>query len=240
MGIGHNSISGEQLKQYVERIERMTVEKQDVADNIRDAFAEAKANGFDVKVLRQVLKLRKLDPDKRQEEEYILDTYLNALGMTPLEQHIRDAQERAAGDDTKLEDDAAGRQYRAVSLTKQIIEQLSFIYQHGGVFKAFTEADIKAAKALVELGLLHDGDGLYPLTKKALDQIPPELRGGDTKTAEFETSIERGKTTVSIELPDGTKTAPITIDEFEKRAKAASKAIRGVGKQFQQEQKVRK
>lgn len=86
--IGHNSITGPQLRQYVERLERLEVEKSDIADNIRDAFAEAKANGFDVKILRQVLKLRKIEPAKRQEQEHILDLYLHALGMTPLEQHI--------------------------------------------------------------------------------------------------------------------------------------------------------
>ncbi len=86
--IGHNSknfggISGQQLRQYIERIERLETEKQDIADNIRDAFAEAKSNGFDVKIMRAVIKLRKVEPAKRQEEEHILDTYLHALGMVP-------------------------------------------------------------------------------------------------------------------------------------------------------------
>jgi uncharacterized protein (UPF0335 family) len=76
-------ISGQQLRQYIERIERLEQEKQDVADNVRDAFAEAKANGYDVKIMRQVLKLRKLEPAKRQEQEHVLDTYLHALGMIP-------------------------------------------------------------------------------------------------------------------------------------------------------------
>ena len=71
----------DQLKAFVERIERLEEEKKTISDDIRDVFAEAKANGFDVKALRQVIKLRKLDVQERQEQEAILDTYLHALGM---------------------------------------------------------------------------------------------------------------------------------------------------------------
>jgi len=71
----------DQLKAFVERVERLEEEKKATSDDIRDVFAEAKANGFDVKALRQVIKLRKLDVQERQEQEAILDTYLHALGM---------------------------------------------------------------------------------------------------------------------------------------------------------------
>lgn len=90
-GKSFGGVSGQQLKQYIERIERLEVEKQDIADNIRDAFAEAKGNGFDVKIMRQVIKLRKVDAAKRQEQDYILDTYLHALGMLPDSEEDRDA-----------------------------------------------------------------------------------------------------------------------------------------------------
>lgn len=69
------------LRAFVERVEKLEDEKKAIADDIRDVFAEAKANGFDVKALRQVIKLRKVDPQERQEQEAILDTYLHALGM---------------------------------------------------------------------------------------------------------------------------------------------------------------
>jgi uncharacterized protein (UPF0335 family) len=69
------------LKAFVERIERLEEEKKALADDIRDVYAEAKANGFDVKALRQVVRLRKLDVEERKEQEAILDTYLQALGM---------------------------------------------------------------------------------------------------------------------------------------------------------------
>ena len=66
---------------FVERVERLEEEKKALSDDIRDVYAEAKANGFDVKALRQVVRLRKQDADERKEQEAILETYLQALGM---------------------------------------------------------------------------------------------------------------------------------------------------------------
>jgi uncharacterized protein (UPF0335 family) len=71
----------DQLKAFVERIEKLEEEKKAISDDIRDVFAEAKGNGFDVKALRAVIRLRKQDKDERAEQEAILDTYLHALGM---------------------------------------------------------------------------------------------------------------------------------------------------------------
>ncbi len=71
----------DQLKTFVERIERLEEEKKAIADDIRDVYAEAKANGFDVKALRAVVRLRKQDVNERKEQEAILETYLHALGM---------------------------------------------------------------------------------------------------------------------------------------------------------------
>lgn len=71
----------DQLKAFVERIERLEEEKKALSDDIRDVYAEAKGNGYDVKALRQVVKLRKQDKDERAEQEAILETYLQALGM---------------------------------------------------------------------------------------------------------------------------------------------------------------
>jgi len=74
-------IAGAQLKSIVERIEKLEEEKKAIGDDIKDVFAEAKANGFDVKILRAVLRLRKQDAAEREEAETLLDLYLNALGM---------------------------------------------------------------------------------------------------------------------------------------------------------------
>ncbi|HLQ90115.1 MAG TPA: DUF2312 domain-containing protein [Xanthobacteraceae bacterium] len=71
----------DQLRAFIERVERLEEEKKALADDIRDVFAEAKGTGFDVKALRAVLKLRKQDVDERREHETILETYLHALGM---------------------------------------------------------------------------------------------------------------------------------------------------------------
>ena len=71
----------DQLKAFVERVERLEEEKKTIADDIRDVYAEAKGNGFDVKSLRVVVRLRKQDINERKEQEAILETYLHALGM---------------------------------------------------------------------------------------------------------------------------------------------------------------
>jgi len=69
------------LKAFVERVERLEEEKKTIADDIRDVYAEAKANGFDIKALRTIVRLRKQDIDERREQEAILETYMHALGM---------------------------------------------------------------------------------------------------------------------------------------------------------------
>ena len=79
--IGHNSIAKDQLKSIIERVERLEEDKKAIGDDIKDVYSEAKGNGFDVKALRRIVALRKQDPDKRAEQEAILDTYLHALGM---------------------------------------------------------------------------------------------------------------------------------------------------------------
>jgi uncharacterized protein (UPF0335 family) len=71
----------DQLKAFVERVEKLEEEKKAIADDIRDVYAEAKVNGFDVKALRSVVQLRRQDVNERKEHEAILETYLHALGM---------------------------------------------------------------------------------------------------------------------------------------------------------------
>ena len=81
--IGDNSLKAgaDQLKAFVERIERLEEEKKTLSDDIRDVYAESKSNGFDTKALREVIRLRKQDASERAERQAILDTYLHALGM---------------------------------------------------------------------------------------------------------------------------------------------------------------
>ncbi len=74
-------VAGDRLRSIVERIERLEEEKAALAEDIREVYSEAKGNGYDVKILRQIVRLRKLDSGDRQEQEAILETYKAALGM---------------------------------------------------------------------------------------------------------------------------------------------------------------
>ena len=76
-----SSVAAEQLKSFIERIERLEAEKTTISDDIKDVFAEAKGNGYDVAILREVLRIRKQDKAEREEKEAILELYLSALGM---------------------------------------------------------------------------------------------------------------------------------------------------------------
>ena len=73
--------TGARLRSIIERIERLEEEKQGIAEDIKEVFSEAKGDGFDVKTIRQIIKIRKKDPSDRQEEEALLETYMAALGM---------------------------------------------------------------------------------------------------------------------------------------------------------------
>jgi uncharacterized protein (UPF0335 family) len=80
-GAGHNSVAADELRLLVERIERLEEEKAGIADDIKDIYIEAKARGYVGKVLREVVRIRKMDKEKRQEFEAILDVYKAALGL---------------------------------------------------------------------------------------------------------------------------------------------------------------
>ena len=74
-------IAAERLRSFVERIERLEEEKAALAADIKDVFAEAKGTGFDTKIMRQIIRLRKMDRADMQEQETLLDLYKRALGM---------------------------------------------------------------------------------------------------------------------------------------------------------------
>jgi uncharacterized protein (UPF0335 family) len=75
------NVSAEQLRQFIERIERMEEDKKGIADDIKDTYAEAKGTGFDTKTMRAIVRLRKMEKAARQEAEALLDTYKTALGL---------------------------------------------------------------------------------------------------------------------------------------------------------------
>ena len=74
-------VAGDRLRSFIERIERLEEERATIAVDIREVYAEAKANGFDPKIMRQVVKLRKMESGDRQEQEAMLEIYKEALGM---------------------------------------------------------------------------------------------------------------------------------------------------------------
>ena len=83
----HNRMGGvdsDKLKDFIERVERLQEEKSGIASDISDVYAAAKGSGYDPKTMRKVIRLRKMDADKREEEENMLDIYMHALGMLPL------------------------------------------------------------------------------------------------------------------------------------------------------------
>ena len=80
--VAESGVAAEELKQFIERIERLEEEKAGIAGDIKDVFAELKGRGFDSKAIRQILRIRKQDHAERQEQEAILDLYMQALGMS--------------------------------------------------------------------------------------------------------------------------------------------------------------
>jgi uncharacterized protein (UPF0335 family) len=111
----------DQLKAIVERIERLEEEKKATSDDIRDVYAEAKGNGFDVKALRSIISLRKQDTDERREQQAVLETYMHALGMLsdlpldgrPAEREFKDMKVVISSGDRSVETTLADMQRAA-------------------------------------------------------------------------------------------------------------------------------
>ena len=83
MADGGGQVAQDRLRSFIERIERLEEEKTVLMADIKEVYAEAKGTGLDPKTMRKVIRLRKMDDSDRQEEEFLLDTYLSALGMLP-------------------------------------------------------------------------------------------------------------------------------------------------------------
>lgn len=78
-----DSVDGGQLRAFIERVERMEAEKDSITADIKEIYAEAKGNGYDTKIMRRVVRLRKQDANERMEQEALLELYMSALGMVP-------------------------------------------------------------------------------------------------------------------------------------------------------------
>lgn len=77
----NGEVSGARLKSFIERVERLEEEKKSLAEDIRDVYSEAKSTGFEPKILRKIVALRKANLEKRREEQELLDMYMSAIGM---------------------------------------------------------------------------------------------------------------------------------------------------------------
>jgi uncharacterized protein (UPF0335 family) len=78
-------IAGDRLRSFIERVERLEEERRALGNDLKEVYAEAKGNGFDTKIMRQVIRLRRMDKDDLDEQETLLDVYKRALGMLPAE-----------------------------------------------------------------------------------------------------------------------------------------------------------
>ncbi len=77
------AIEADRLKSYIERIERLEEEKKNISEDIKEVFNEAKMHGYDTKIMKECIKMRKLEASELEEKEFLLDTYRRALGMLP-------------------------------------------------------------------------------------------------------------------------------------------------------------
>jgi uncharacterized protein (UPF0335 family) len=80
-GVGHNSLAADSLKAIIQRVEKLEEEKKAIGEDVKEIYAEAKGNGFDTKIIKMIIRLRKMDAASRAEEQALLDLYLHALGM---------------------------------------------------------------------------------------------------------------------------------------------------------------
>ena len=79
--MAEGNVAADQLRLFIERIERLEEEKKGIADDVRDVYAEAKSNGYDTKTMRAIVRLRKMESHARQEADALMETYRNALGL---------------------------------------------------------------------------------------------------------------------------------------------------------------
>ncbi len=119
--IGRNSgsIAADELRAFIERVERMELEKKAISDDITEIYREAKATGFDVKVLRQIIRMRKQDHSERMEQEALLGVYMAALGMLPLFEGADDGADVTVVDEFDLDGN-----HLTVTVDKRIAEIL--------------------------------------------------------------------------------------------------------------------
>jgi uncharacterized protein (UPF0335 family) len=189
-------IAGDQLRSIAERIERLDDEIKDLNSDKKEVYAEAKANGYDVAVLRKVIKIRSRDPDERKEEEAILDLYLSAIGDVRTDGH----KERPAVVSSNAE--TQENLYQAAVRLVQADRRASATHLQRRMGIGYVKA-----KSFIDR---MEGEGVVGPANDAGERAVPEpnsglpLTAGERAAAEsFKSGIERHGATVSIEISAG-------------------------------------
>lgn len=169
-------VAAEQILSYIERVERLEEEKAGIATDIREVFAEAKGNGFDVPTLRLILKNRKIDQNSLMEKQHLYELYTKAIGMLPLESFAADQEEKAEQSvikivtkDGTIETDVTTF-LKAGRMTKKIVDVLGAIYTNQPYTPA-TNADVRLMAYFKDMGLVTPmNDGSFCVTPKAVTE----------------------------------------------------------------------
>ncbi|RVI03679.1 DUF2312 domain-containing protein [Sinorhizobium meliloti] len=210
-----HGIARDQLRAFIERIERLEEEKKSIADDIKDVYGEAKSMGFDSKILRKVISIRKQDADERAEQEAILDTYLHALGMIDQPSFFDDEPRQSTPVDRKAR--AALRTSEAMDDNKAFSAQLLA----DGLISEEAHAENIALSDAVAMKL---GAGVIdPETGEILDDQPRSDGGLNivTKHSEIATASQGGTASPSpdAELSSaGANTGGEDVDRSAERA----------------------
>lgn len=158
-------IAVQELRSYVERIERLESQKGAIGLDIKDLYEEAHSKGLDKKIMRRLIKERKQDRETLKHEQAILETYRDALEMPGFEQACKEAEEITAE-----------KQHNVISIAGKTIEVLRKIKKDGGTFTATKRKDIKFAEGFEEMGFLTPvKDHVWALTEYGEAHIPESL-----------------------------------------------------------------
>ena len=202
-----HGVARDQLRAFVERIERLEEEKKTIADDIKDVYGEAKSMGFDTKILKKVIALRKKDEQERTEEEMILDTYLQALGMIPQFEMFDREEVRPAS-----------REQRRRQIMSEDMADHKALLDEMADAGLISEVAREENKALADAVATKFGNGpAKPLQspRKAAEAVSERTAPFQAKTSDDACEAGRkalGRAEASAEAPDGAELVSRVVD----------------------------
>ncbi|MDW9772576.1 DUF2312 domain-containing protein [Sinorhizobium meliloti] len=212
-----HGVARDQLRAFIERIERLEEEKKTLADDIKDVYGEAKSMGFDTKILRKVISIRKQDTDERLEQEAILATYLSALGMIQMDMFEEPEQEAspklvatvATGMQTQ-----AGRAALLTAVDIMIEREERFDAETGEILDDHTET-----------ATAYQGEAVVPRDERETDrEAATPLAGANAGGEDVDGSAERASSVATSSGPDGKRATNSPEQATEFHAKASDDA----------------